>query len=207
MLEFRSRFDEKPGFKMVDLERYLSKYATSYLLVRHEPRSNNPHYHAWFSTEYADSTVRLMLTKHMPYLKGNEGHSVQACDPLRRDEYRQYLFNRKEGNLATFVKELAVPDWERFRDLANECTIEYIKSKKVFSKNDCIEHILCMQHNNWESEGDVFDVIMKLSRERKTVFSINAIRDIIIAVGYHDGTQALRATVKDAVLKVFQIKF
>jgi len=205
MAEYRIRVDHVDQFSMLDLDRYLCKYATAYLLVRHEPKKTNVHYHIWLETKYADVTVRMMLTKHMPYLKGNAGHSVQACDPLRRGEYLQYLFNRKEGNLATYVKEQGVPNWEEYQRLSNEATVEYIKTKKVFSKNDCIEHILCLKHHNWETEGDVFDMVMKLSRERKTVFSINAIRDIIIAVGYHDGTQALRSTVKDAVLKVFQI--
>lgn len=203
MLEFRLRFDEKPGFSMVDLERYLTKYAVHYLLVRHEPRTDNVHYHAWISTEYADSTVRMMLTKHMPYLKGNEGHSVQACDPPRRDEYLQYLFNRKNGNLSAFVKEVGVPDWDRFRILANESTIEYIKSKKVFSKNDCVEHLLAIE-KEWTSEEELFKVVMQVSRQRKTVFSINAIRDIMVTVGYHNGTQQTRATMENAVLKIFR---
>jgi len=203
MTQYRSRFDHVQGFSMLDLERYLNKYATSYCLVRHEPKKDNVHYHAWFETTYADVTVRMMLTKMLPYLKGNGGHSIQDCDPLRHAEYKQYLFNRKYGNLATFVKEVNVPDWEDYQRKANEATVEYIKTKKVFSKNDCIETLLAMP-KEWTSDEELFRAVMTVARQRKTVFSINAIRDIIVTVGYHNGTQETRSTMEHAVLKVFR---
>jgi len=203
MTEYRLRLDKVPTFCMVDLDRYLTKYATEYLLVRHEPKKDNVHYHAWIRTTFADSTIRLMLTKHMPYLKGNKGHSVQACDPIRRDEFLQYLFNRKHGNLATFEKEVGVPNWDEYRLLANESTIEYIKSKKTFTKNDCVELLLALPRE-WVSEEELFRATMTVARERKTVFSVNAIRDIIVAVGYHNGTQQTKSTMEQAVLKIFR---
>lgn len=203
MTEYRLRLDKVPTFCMVDLDRYLNKYATAYLLVRHEPRKDNVHYHVWIRTIFADSTIRLMLTKHMPYLKGNKGHSVQACDPKRRSEFFQYLFNRKHGNLATFEKEVGVPEWDDYRQLANQSTVEYIKTKKIFSKNDCVELLLATE-KEWVHEDDLFKTVMRVQRERKVLFSINAIRDIMIAVGYHNGTQQTRETMEHAVLRIFR---
>ena len=202
MTEFRMRVDHVTDFSMLDLDRYLGKYATRYLLVRHEPKQTDIHYHIWLETTYAEVTIRLMLTKLMPYLKGNGGHSIQACLADRRDEYWQYLFNRKHGNLASYVKDVGVPNWEHYQELANVATVEYLKTKKAYSKNDCIEELLATP-KEWDDEGKLFDVVMKLTRQRKVVFSINAIRDIIIAVGYHNGTQHVKHLMKDAVLKVF----
>ena len=203
MPEFRMRMDHVPAFSMVDLDRYLTKYATAYLLVRHEPKKDNVHYHVWMETRFADSTIRLVLTKYMPYLKGNKGHSVQACDPTRRSEYLQYLFNRKHGNNAIFQKEVGVPDWDDYRTLANQATIEYIKTKKTFTKNDCVELLLAMPRE-WDSEEELFKTVLTISRQRKTVFSINAIRDILISVGYEHGTQQVKMTVEHAVLRIFR---
>jgi len=203
MPEYRLRLDKVAAFSMVDLDRYLTKYATAYLLVRHEPKKDNVHYHAWISTPNADSTIRLMLTKHMPYLKGNGGHSVQACDSTRRSEYLQYLFNRKHGNLATFEKEVGVPEWDDYRLLANQATIEYVNTKKTFTKYDCVELLLAMPCE-WASEEELFRTIMTITRQRRTLFSINAIRDIMIAVGYEHGTQQTKSTMEHAVLRIFR---
>jgi len=202
MTEYRIRVDAVTAFSMVDLDRYLLKYATAYLLVRHEPVKTDVHYHIWMSSAHAEVTVRMMLTKHMPYLKGNGGHSISACDPLRKDEYLQYLFNRKHGNLATYVSDVGVSDWQDFQLKSNQCTVEFIKNKKgTYSKNDCIEELI--SHGREWNEDDLFDAIMVTVRRHKTVFSINAIRDVIVAVAYHSGTQAAKHTVREAVMKVF----
>ena len=71
----------------------------------------------------------------------------------------------------------------------------------MYSKNDCIEELLAL-NREWNEE-ELFDAVMTATRRHKTVFSINAIRDVIIAVAYHAGTQAARATVREAVMKVF----
>ena len=196
------RVDHVASFSMLDLDRYLSKYADEYLLVRHEPKKTDVHYHIWMKTKYAEVTIRMMLTKHLPYLKGNAGHSVQACEPARRGEYLQYLFNRKHGNLASYVKDVGVPDWADHQLKANEATVEYIKNKKgSYSKNDCIDELIAL-NREW-NEDELFDAVMTATRRHKTVFSINAIRDVIIAVAYHNGTQATKTLVKDTVMRIF----
>jgi len=202
MTEYRIRVDHVNAFDMLDLDRYLSKYATAYLLVRHEPKQTDVHYHIWMSSKHAEVTVRMMLTKHLPYLKGNGGHSISACDPTRRDEYLQYLFNRKHGNLASYVKDVGLGNWADFQKKANEATVEYIKNKKgTYSKNDCIEELIALERE-W-NEDELYDAVMAATRRHKTVFSINAIRDVIIATAYHSGTQQTKATVREAVMKVF----
>jgi len=202
MPQYRVRVDAPAQFDLEHLNRYLNKYATSYLLVRHEPVNPNIHYHIWMETAYADSTIRLMLTNIMPYLKGNGGHSIQQCDPLRTGEYKQYLFNRKQGNRSFFISQVGVDDWEDYQRKSNEATEEFLSTKKSYTKNDCIEDLIAMK-SDWSDPNEIFEVVMSFSRKKKTVFSINAIRDVIIAVGYNSGTQACRETVRSSVLKVF----
>jgi len=203
-MQYRIRVDSVPSFSMLDLKRYIDKYATSYCLVRHEPVSPNVHYHIWLETNNADSTVRLMLTKHMPYLKGNAGHSVQMCDPLRKEEYLQYLFNRKHGNRAFFESQLGVDNWEVFQERSNIATEEYlaVKKGKQYSKNDCVEDLIAI-NAQWTNLEDIFHTAMELARKKKTVFSINALRDIMVAVGYNAGTQGSRQHVLATVMKIF----
>lgn len=203
-MQYRIRVDSVPAFSMLDLKRYIDKYATSYCLVRHEPVKPNIHYHIWMETNNADSTVRLMLTKHMPYLKGNAGHSVQMCDPLRKEEYLQYLFNRKHGNRAFFESHQGVDNWEVFQERSNLATTEYLSTKKgkVYSKNDCVEDLIA-QNSHWENVETIFAGAMALARSHKVVFSINALRDIIVAVGFNAGSQDSRQHVQSTVLKIF----
>jgi len=201
MPEYRCRVDEVKDFKMEDLERYLTRYAVKHLLVRHE-LPNNVHYHFWMETEKADVTIRMNITKYMPYCKGNGGHSIQVCDTDRKDTYLQYLFNRKKQNRAFFVSESGVPNWEHYKQLADESTADYIEKKKsTFSKFDCIETLLALnvEHN----VDDMFDHIMELTKKHRVVFSANAIRDIIIAVGHHSGDQKTRAYARESVLRFF----
>lgn len=201
MPEYRCRVDEVKDFKMEDLERYLTRYAVKHLLVRHE-LPNNVHYHFWMETEKADVTIRMNITRYMPYCKGNGGHSIQSCEPERRAGYLQYLFNRKKQNRSYFISESGVPEWEEYKRLADEATAEYIENKKsTFTKFDCIETLLALdiEHN----VDDLFDHVMTLTKKHKVVFSANAIRDIIIAVGHHSGDRQTRIYAREAVLRFF----
>jgi len=200
MPEYRIRVDEVPGFDRLALERYLEKYADQHLLVRHELPSNI-HYHIWIDTKYADSTIRMMITSKMPYLKGNGGHSVQACDPARRDEYLQYMFNRKQGNRAYFVSEKGFPNWEEYKERAEKATEEFLTKKGSFTKNDCVEAILA--EGKEYTIDELFDRVISLTRKHKVVFSVNAIRDIIVYAGYNGGDRDCRGTVKGSVLRIF----
>lgn len=201
MPEYRCRVDEVKDFRMEDLERYITRYAVKHLLVRHE-LPDNVHYHFWMETANADVTIRMNITKYMPYVKGNGGHCIQTCDPERRDEYLQYLFNRKKMNRAYFVSENGIPNWEHYKTLADAATAEYVENKKsTFSKFDCIQTLLAL---NVEHDVDgIFDHVMELTKKHRVVFSANAIRDIIIAVGHHSGNRETRVYARESVLRFF----
>lgn len=187
------------------IKSWLQRYATSYLLVHHESGSERPHHHIWIATSHAEQTIRK-LPKYLKLTNGNSDFSIQKCDPIRRTEYLQYMFNLKNGNKPDFVAEVGVPDWNQYKESAALCTQEYKEKKKekAVTKMDMIDWLIANPpERGWFEEEELFDAIIKRSREVRTVFSVNAIREIIIYVGHCRGQGQLPNSVKSAVLKIF----
>lgn len=202
-MEWRIRIHNVTNVRTVS---WALHYATSYLIVHHEGGSERPHFHLWMQTEFAEQTIRK-LPKHLNLTNGNSDFSIQKCDPTRRDEYLQYMFNLKNGNKPTFVAEKGVPQWKEYEERAAQSTVEYVankKKEKAFTKNDMIEYLI----NNppeagYHTEEELFDEIIKVSRNHKTVFSINAMREIIVYTGWCRGDKILANNVRASVLKIF----
>lgn len=100
---FRIRVDELNHH----VHRQLIKMLTGHehVLVKHVLPHGNPHYHAYADLPYNfPSALRYHLDKECHIPKGS-GHarSVKECEPTRKDEYIQYLFNTKKGNIWTIV--------------------------------------------------------------------------------------------------------
>lgn len=181
---------------------WLDKYGDRYLVVKHEPVSENRHYHAWIASKFKEVTLRMSIKKYIPDLEGNKDYAIQKCDVERYEEYLTYMFNRRGGNKSTFMCHKELSDWQTYEEKSIQLTEDYYKSKGVKTKNDII-NILLSSGNEYETPNDIFDEVMAISKNNSIVLSINAIREIIVYVGYNAGSRNCRGTVRQSVLKIF----
>jgi len=91
---YRIRIDERPHFTASNLEELL-KEAKAFVIVRHELPTGNPHFHAYAEIDLKEQTLRQRI-KRADVQKGD--YSLKLCDPIRINEYVQYMFNTKHGN-------------------------------------------------------------------------------------------------------------
>lgn len=181
---------------------WLKKYGNEWLMVRHETIQYNPHYHVWINSEFKEVTLRMSLKTYVKGLQGNKDYAIQKCSEERYEEFLTYLFNHKQGNKAYFVSQRGVDNWEEYRARSDSLTEDYIAQKKIVSKNDIITMLLT-NGKEYESPDEIFDEVMEVSRSNNLVLSVNAIREIIIYVGYNGGNRSCRGTVRSSVLKIF----
>lgn len=207
---FRIRVDKTGSFTEHYLEDWLKLRAIRFLVVNHRLPIENEHYHIWMESKFKPVTIRMEFPKKFN-VSGNKDFCIQDCDPIRKDEFLQYMFNRKKLNVSTFVAEQGVPDWEAYKLKADEATVEYLeaKEKSKFSKDDCINLITTKyseELKNWSAD-QLLSIIISESKSRKSIFSINAIRDIILYIGVLTNLGELssdRTTYRYAVLRAFE---
>lgn len=83
--------------------------ASSYVVVRHELPHGNPHFHAWIQNDIKDTTLRQRFKRKFPDLKPSD-YSIKKCDPERKNEFVQYMFNTKHGNKWELIDTLNFDD-------------------------------------------------------------------------------------------------
>lgn len=98
---YRFRFDHEKGLNVNAVNEVTS--ATTSVLVHHVLPHGNPHYHAYIETELKENTLRQRI-KRLGLTASD--FSLKKCDPNRKDEYIQYLFNQKHDNIPTLISTL-----------------------------------------------------------------------------------------------------
>jgi len=93
---FRIRFDIVSDLNSDDLLEICDSEA--HVVVRHELPHGNPHYHAWIKTSIKENTLRQRFKRKFAQLKSSD-YSLKKCDEGRANEYIQYMFNTKHGNV------------------------------------------------------------------------------------------------------------
>lgn len=181
---------------------WLTKYGKRWLVVKHTPLSDNVHYHAWIESSFKEVTLRMSFKTYIKQIQGNKDYALQKCDPERYEEYLTYMFNRKNGNKADYVASQEV-EYEQYAQRSQDLTDDYFTRKGVKSKNDIISFLLS-SNKSYGSPIEIFDQVMEVSKANGIVLSINAIREIIVYVGYNGGDRRCKSTVVESVLKIFQ---
>lgn len=99
-MRLRLRVDDlNPEMGSRFLEMLKKHLPTDYVVVRHVlPGGRNPHYHAYVNCPMMMHVSGMRYWVDKLGVKGPD-RSVKECDEERVDEYIQYLFNRKHGNV------------------------------------------------------------------------------------------------------------
>lgn len=94
-MKFRIRIDGVDDAKVIS---FLSSYP-EYIAVHHTV-NDNPHYHFYVNATMimSDQTMRMRVKRFFGTEKASD-YSVKKCDDGREDEYIQYMFNTKHGNV------------------------------------------------------------------------------------------------------------
>lgn len=101
----------------------------SYVLVHHVLPHGNPHFHLYVDTGGTkEQTLRQRIKRHF-YNHKSSDYSIKKCDPDRIDEYVQYMFNTKHGNVAKLISKFNFDD-----DRLNICMENARKVSDDFSE-------------------------------------------------------------------------
>lgn len=183
------------------LVKWLNKYGNRWLVVKHIPLTDNEHYHAWIESEYKEVTLRMSFKQYLTEARGNKDYAIQKCDPERYEEYLTYMFNKKNGNKADYVADKGI-EWLPYQEKSEQLTQEYFEHQGKKTKNDIISFLLS-KGKEYGSVDEIYDEVMATSKANGVVLSVNAIREIIVYVGYSGGDRNCKLTVRQSVLKIF----
>lgn len=157
----RGRIDQVSGVEDVDLMEWLTTVGTDLVLVHHilpqrqgirwetqKPveDTTNPHYHFYLNTSYKSvQSLAYQLKKKFTRLVKTDW-SIKPCDPERREEYFQYLFNEKHGNKWRLVK--AFTEMDLYIKRAAEVTADFATRRKEKQKQHS-GHDISMELAEW----------------------------------------------------------
>jgi len=177
----------------------------TYVIVRHELPTGNPHYHTYFKydNEMKENTLRQRIKRRFEFLKPSD-YSIKKCDEERTNEYVQYMFNTKHGNkwelidtlnfdlkLLNTLKENAQKISTDYADthkkskgptmwdLAQEIEFEYSKLTAI-TINDLGTQTMEEYHDNRENMIAVYiDLAIKVCRKHHKAFDEFMLRKLI----------------------------
>jgi len=93
--EVNRHVQEKLGFLLTGHEHVLVKHVLP-------TADGNPHYHAYADLDFkSPQALRYNIDKRCSTSASQR--SVTECDPERKDEFIQYLFNTKHGNIWSII--------------------------------------------------------------------------------------------------------
>lgn len=129
--------------------KFLNAYA-GYVIVHHVLPHGNPHYHIYIdasNTIISIDAIRKRIDRYFS-VKGPD-RSVKECDPERINEYVQYLFNEKHGNVPTLIGNSGFNDTLllQLQTQAKDVADDFAQRKKVkldkkqVSQYDLVEEV------------------------------------------------------------------
>lgn len=197
MHEFRVRVDRDGIDDQV--VAFLKERTERYVLVHHVPgHGENPHYHAFVETKYTANNWSTYL-KRAFNLKGNQEYSSPKCDPDRRLEYIQYLFNTKKDNVPRLVgyEGFSALDIATLAENAKTMAAEFqtrLKTAKKLTKFDIAERVA--QHHGPNTHPHViYDAVVELLHKNRMCTGIFVIKDIMATVLTMSNSTQLREQV------------
>lgn len=134
-MSYRVRIDEKVSFE--DLMCFFEVFSD--LVIVHHIVNDNPHFHAYIKTEKWKSPQSMRYSIRTRFQNLNKtDYSVKLCDEDRKDEYIQYMFNRKHGNIPTL--KYSTIDITKHKERADEVANDFMEKYK--NKDDVTNYDL-----------------------------------------------------------------
>jgi len=127
---FRIRIDDTKQVSAT-LADWAETVSRTYIVVHHLVNANS-HFHLYLDAPMVMSANALRYKIRTTFKLDKVEYSVGLCDEDRVEEYVQYLFNTKHGNVATLHRTNMSDDViQRARNGAHEVSEEFAKQKKT----------------------------------------------------------------------------
>lgn len=216
----RGRLDAVNGVDDATLVRWLETVGTDLVLVHHvlpqmegtkwetgepHPDTTNPHYHFYLNTTYKSAqSLAYQLKKTFNVAKTD--WSIKPCDPTRRDEYWQYLFNEKHGNKVRLVKSFT--DLEAHKLKAHAISEDFKgrhkgKPKAVTQWDLIIELVEMIKTMAIDPSKvtEISELCIKLHIKHKKAFCFYSIERIVVTALAHVDSYKVAEAVNRSICK------
>ena len=197
----RGRIDAVKGVTDDGLLAWLTNSGKDIILVHHilpqmeglkwdtqepYPDTTNPHYHFYLDTTYKSVQALAYQIKKKFTMLNKTDWSLKPCDPERREEYWQYLFNNKHGNTWRLVSTYT--PMEVFIERANHVTQSFEERRKERLKTktgydismELAEWIRQMDYTERDNYKPITLHAIKLHRQYKKAFCLFSLERVVI---------------------------
>lgn len=200
---YRVRIDSEVRANMID---FVDSVSERYILVHHVLPHGNPHYHIYIETKYSQGNFSTKVKEKFGVTGGQ--YCVQKCDTDRMIEYCSYLFNAKNGNVATLINfsGFSVLDIATYRENSKLIEKEF-KTKMSAGKKtqfDIVQIVLQRHDPKLAFLPEVlYDEVISVLKETRTMARPYHVRDIISTVMAFSGDKTSKEQIKNVTLKFF----
>lgn len=169
---------------------FLQQYK-SYVCVFHELPHGNPHYHMFIEDTMSLSIDALRKRVDRNFNVKGADRSVKECDASRVNEYIQYLYNQKHGNVSTHIGHRNIDDslllqlQTQAKDVADDFAHrkKVKQSKQQVSQYDLAEEVrsrLSELHKLTFTIEDYTKVAIQVMRKHRKAFCKYSLGRIIM---------------------------
>lgn len=190
---FALRLDWDVGIaeRKTQLSSWLDKYGSRYLVVYETHEGENPHVHAFFTSEKSMNTLRVSLKRTFEWINGNGSYSLKECDE-KHEDYLRYMCkgDGKDEKPVVLVSqgfefsEDEIAKWHEEYWVTNSLlTANKKKRSEVLLRGTMVEQIekICKE-KGVRSREDISREYIRLYRELRKPINIFQARSVVNTV-------------------------
>jgi len=170
----------------------IAKFAIAYLVVRETVDGDNPHVHAFFTSESKIAGIRKAVQRFLSGDRGNAGYSLKECAP----EYDDYLTYLCKGNSSSEMPEVVgklgldfTDEWVKDRHsqyyVNREAIIGQRQKRKKITTATAVEKLeeRCKEAGiAWNQKNDIAREYIRMCKVGRKAINVFSARSIVNAV-------------------------
>jgi len=171
---------------------FITKFAIAFLVVRETVDGDNPHIHAFFTSESKLAGIRKAIQRFLSGDRGNAGYSLKECAA----EYDDYLTYLCKGNSSTELPEVVGKHGLDFTDefvqerhalyyVNREAIIGQRHKRKKITTATAVEKLeeRCKEAGIvWNQKNDIALEYIKMCKAGRKAINVFSARSIVNAV-------------------------
>lgn len=168
------------------------RFAVAYLVVRETVDGDNPHIHAFFTSESKIAGVRKAVQRFLSGDRGNAGYSLKECAP----EYDDYLTYLCKGNSSTEMPEVVGKHGLEFTDefitqrhaqyyVNREAIVGQRQKRKLITSATAVEKLeeRCKEAGVvWNQKNEIAREYIRMCKSARKAINVFSARSIVNAV-------------------------
>jgi len=171
---------------------FIQRFAVAYLVVRETVDGDNPHTHAFFTSESKIAGIRKAIQRWLSGDLGNAGYSLKEC----AEQYDDYLTYLCKGNSSSEMPEVVgrhgldfTEEWVKDRHalyyVNREAIIGQRHKRKKITTATAVEKLeeRCKEANIvWNQKNDIALEYIKMCKAGRKAINVFSARSIVNAV-------------------------